>query len=138
MSATLRVRHNIEVAHRLSRLPGRCEAIHGHSMWAGLELAGAVNGDGLLEGLDFGEVKRAYRAHLDTEYDHRLLLDDADALAALHPTLPGLRRCPGDPTTEHIAQWIADWASRQWPQVPRVRVVVNETHVNAATFEVTR
>lgn len=135
MRATIRVRHNIEVAHRLSLLPGKCEAIHGHSMWVELELWGEVDDRGLLAGLDFGEVKRAYRGHLDGHYDHRLLLNDADELAHRHPGLPGLRLCPGDPTTENIARWVATWAAEYWPQVPRVRVTVHETHVNAATAE---
>lgn len=133
MTATLQVRHNIEVAHRLSLLPGKCEAIHGHSMWVDLELGGGLNGAGLLGGLDFGSVKRAFRGHLDAEFDHRLLLNRDDELAALD--LPGLRRCLGDPTTEHIAQWIGEWAVDQFPTCHGWRVRVQETHVNAASWQ---
>lgn len=137
MSATLQVRHNIEVAHRLSRLPGKCEAIHGHSMWVELELGGDVDDRGLLAGLDFGEVKREFRAHLDGEYDHRLLLHAGDPLADLEfgrGRLPGLRACPADPTTENIAEWIGFWAVRTFAQISAGVVTVRETHVNAASF----
>lgn len=134
MRSTLQVRHNIEVAHRLSLLPGKCENIHGHSMWIALEMCGAVDAAGLLGGMEFGAVKRAFRGHLDEWYDHRLLLNAEDPLAGLD--LPGTRLCAADPTTEHIARWIAEWASGTWPQVGGLRVVVNETHVNAASSEV--
>lgn len=134
MTATLQVRHNIEVAHRLSLLPGKCEAIHGHSMWVNLELAGRIwepGGEGRMNGLDFGAIKKEFRGFLDSEFDHRLLLNVTDPVAK--NDLPGLRLCPGDPTTENIARWVAKWAKDLWPV--HVKVLVNETHVNAASFE---
>lgn len=136
MSTLLRVRHNIEVAHRLSQLPGKCEAIHGHSMWVTLDLAGDLSATGMVAGLDFGVVKRAFRGHLDGEYDHRLLLNYDDPWAGIQ--LPGLRRCPADPTTEHIAAWIGAWALDQFTSCPEVQVAVDETHVNAAVWKATR
>jgi 6-pyruvoyltetrahydropterin/6-carboxytetrahydropterin synthase len=134
MTATIQVRHNIEVAHRLSLLPGKCEAIHGHSMWVELELAGDIDSTGILAGLDFGAVKRAFRGYLDSQFDHRLLLNENDDLAYLD--LPGLRTLPGDPTTELLARWIGQWAQAAFPfpQTPSGLVTVRETHVNAATY----
>ena len=134
MTAALRVRHNIEVAHRLSLLPGKCENIHGHSMWVTLELRGhAIDPSGRLGGLDFGAIKRAFRGHLDSTYDHHLLLNGDDPIAELK--LPGLRVCSGDPSTENIARWVAEWARLEWPATPGFRVTVDETHVNAAVWE---
>ena len=134
MSVSLRVRHNIEVAHRLTLLPGKCENIHGHSMWITLELRGGrLDPSGRLAGLDFGEIKRAFRAHLDSTYDHRLLLNSEDKLAELD--LPGARFCAGDPTTENLALWVAQWARHEFAGVPGFRVQVDETHVNAAVWE---
>lgn len=133
---TIVVRHNIEVAHRLSQLPGKCEAIHGHSMWVDLELAGYTDTNGLLEGLDFGTVKAAYREHLDSEYDHHLLLNAHDPLITTHPDLPGVRLFEGDPTTENIAAWIGGWAMGRFPNLNGWRVRVAETHVNAATWQI--
>jgi len=80
--ALIAVKHNIEVAHRLyESLPGnKCENIHGHSMWVTLELKGEIK-DGLLEGIDFGSLKKDFRGHLDEHYDHRLLLNASDPLA---------------------------------------------------------
>jgi 6-pyruvoyltetrahydropterin/6-carboxytetrahydropterin synthase len=132
------VRHNIEVAHRLSLLPGKCENVHGHSMWVELSLAAPVNTAGIVGGLDFGAVKRSFRGYLDDRYDHHLLLNARDELVGAK--IPGTVACDGDPTTENIARWVGEWALdafvagtpivEQWG----VEVRVNETHVNAATW----
>lgn len=133
MSAFIAVRHNIEVAHRLHLLPGKCENIHGHSMWVHLELAGQLDHRGLLDGLDFGAVKREYRKYLDTKYDHRLLLDVDDPLTSVGAVkLPGLRPTAGQPTTENIARWVGEWAVENFPSATGGTVTVHETHVNQA------
>lgn len=129
IGSSIVVRHNIEVAHRLSLLPGKCENIHGHSMWVELEITGAPDERGLANGLDFGSVKRAFRGYLDEWYDHRLLLNAEDELAEYD--LPGAVLCTGDPTTENIARWVLEWAHKEFDGV--VRTAVQETHVNAAT-----
>src|SRR5687768_2138149 len=154
----LEVRHNIEVAHRLFDLKGKCEAIHGHSMWVTMRLHGHINTSGVLEGLDFGGVKKHFREYLDTHYDHKLLLNEKDPFAqlvaskevikaAVHPNdevqdllrtediftlLPGLVAVPGDPTTENIARWVAKWSVGIFGLA--VDVHVQETHVNGAGF----
>lgn len=139
------VKHNIEVAHRLSLLPGKCQNIHGHSMQVELELSGGeLDERGIYEGIDFGSFKKTFREHLDAEYDHRLLLnkDDpwvqdllplgGDSSIAGKTQLPGQRLCPGDPTTENIALWIAEWAENDAGPYNVVRVIVWETATNMA------
>jgi len=160
----LMVRHNIEVAHRLYELEGKCENIHGHSMWVELKLFGHVNSKGVLEGLSFGEIKKQFRGFLDETFDHHLLLHEKDPWAAplyrllaedwVDPTdpkaaprtmyglvdyaskgrLPGLMTMPGDPTTENLAKWIADWAVDTF-HLP-CDVLVHETGVNASGISV--
>jgi 6-pyruvoyltetrahydropterin/6-carboxytetrahydropterin synthase len=128
-TALVAVRHNIEVAHRLWNLAGKCQQIHGHSMWVRMELTGPVDDRGLLDGMDFGAVKAVFRAHLDTNYDHRLLLDVDDPLNAVS-LLPGQHTTVGQPTTENIARWIGEWAAQRFALSGRVTVA--ETHVNEA------
>lgn len=139
---TLEVRHNMEVAHRLFQSPGKCENIHGHSMWVTMTLYGYVDNTGKVAGLDFGDVKKKFRGELDTKYDHHLLLNENDPWAQslgngcnCYPeethTLPGLVRCEGDPTTENLAYWIWQWASLTF-DVRGHEVHVAETDVNAA------
>jgi 6-pyruvoyl-tetrahydropterin synthase len=102
----------------------------------------AVNDDG--DQLEFGEVKKHFRHYLDTEYDHRLLLNEKDPWArALYnsdsagfattedgrSTLPGLRKVPGDPCTENITLWIAQWCAEEFRCTTFVEI--EETNTNA-------
>lgn len=158
-STSIAVKHNIEVAHRLFELPGKCEQIHGHSMWVTMELFGPVNDKGILGGIEYGDLKRIYRQHLDEVYDHRLLLNAMDPFARpifevdksatvdgeyfeVHKDrqvfLPGLQAMEGDPTTENIAKWIAQnmkleiAAHFNEATLFKLEVTVWETSVNMA------
>lgn len=140
------VKHNIEVAHRLWQLEGdKCQNIHGHSIWVEMRLHGHIDRNGILEGLSFGEVKKQFRTHLDTNFDHHLLLNEKDPWAQQigwfdEPRgviegphmLPGLIAVPGDPSTENIAKWIAVWAANTFHL--KADVHVQETHVNGAGY----
>lgn len=124
----IKLTHNMEIAHRLFLMPGKCQQIHGHSMKVDLTLHGHPDVNGVFEGLDFSDVKKTFREYIDTEYDHKLLLNKDDPWAQplglnMHiadvsndkatgaiERLPGLVICDGDPTTENLAMWIARWA----------------------------
>lgn len=137
MSYHLAIKHNIEVAHRLSLLPGKCENIHGHSMWVTLEVhsrAGQLDQNYLMDGLDFGSMKKAFRSHLDGEYDHRLLLNAEDPLLQ-QAVLPGVKILEGDPSTENIARLIGKWAQGEFGLDHFYRVDVWETSVNKAGWQ---
>jgi 6-pyruvoyltetrahydropterin/6-carboxytetrahydropterin synthase len=135
--------HEIQVAHRLTQLEGKCQNIHGHSMKVTLRLYGPFK-EGYFrdrEGriLDFGDCKSKFRDYLDSTYDHRLLLDKDDPWAQPlyhdyieldeEDELPGLAKCPGDPTTENIATWVQAWAANAF-DVEEVEVHVQETSTN--------
>ena len=150
MTTSIKVRHNIEVAHRLFESPGKCENIHGHSMWVELEIFGVLDSNGMLSGLDFGEVKKRFRGYLDSSYDHHLILNTKDPWSKevsydgeSFQQLPGVvELLAGDPTTENIAKDIAEWASNTFvgPELLdpyQIKVTVWETAVNAATWETT-
>jgi 6-pyruvoyltetrahydropterin/6-carboxytetrahydropterin synthase len=141
---SIKVKHNMEMAHRLSQTPGKCEAIHGHSWWVELEIGGDVDEHGLLGGLEFGEVKKLFRDHLDRTFDHHLLLHCEDDFLRLFlgdsqhersTHIPGCNLLPEDPTTENMAKFIGRWARQKWGLAFRYRVTVWETTVNAATWE---
>lgn len=158
MASSIAVKHNIEVAHRLYELPGKCEQIHGHSMWVTMELFGDVNSKGILGGIEYGDLKKLFRGYLDTEYDHRLLLNMSDPFSqplfmiedterGLHGRqvltdkqifLPGLQTTVGDPTTENLAKWISQAMLQELVNAGMVSyldgidVTVWETSVNMA------
>jgi 6-pyruvoyl-tetrahydropterin synthase len=142
--ATLTFSHDIQVAHRLWRLPGKCQNIHGHSMTVHITLLAPVVDD-VIGGWDFHDIKKVVRHHLDTEYDHRLLLNSVDPWAqplglnqhlasnnrsVIWPIecLPGLKTFENiDPTTENIAKAIWKWAKQEFDAAEGHQVVVRET-----------
>jgi len=88
--------------------------------------------------LEFGDVKQKFRHFLDQNFDHHLLLNEKDPWARdiipyTSSRLPGLTAMPGDPTTEHLAKWIAEWAMEEFASP--VDVVVHETAVNSAGYQ---
>lgn len=156
MTSTIAVKHNIEIAHRLFESKGKCENIHGHSMWVTMELTGRVNDQGMLGGIDYGPLKHIFRRHLDSEYDHRLLLNATDPFAkplfvlnaddsSGGPTgkqifLPGLNAAAGgDPTTENLSLWIMNamedalLVRNMVKDICKIEVQVWETSVNYAS-----
>jgi 6-pyruvoyl-tetrahydropterin synthase len=144
------VKHNIEVAHRLYRTQGKCEAIHGHSMVVTARFHGHINEEGLLidqydTPLEFGAVKSTFRGYLDGTLDHHLLLNQMDPWAQylgngkrnsegneIYELLPGLVPWEGDPTTENIARTIFRWMEEVYPNIAEVEVW--ETAVNMASY----
>lgn len=132
MLTEIRVKHNMEMAHRLSQSPGKCERIHGHSWWVTLSIRDEPDPTGKV--LEFGAVKKVFREFLDKFYDHHILLNEDDYI--IGRTLPGLHTMQGDPTTENIARDILIWAIRVFSGTGRggrkFRVEVWETATNCA------
>ena len=148
MTQSIAVIHNFEAAHRLYLTEGKCEAFHGHSFNALLQMVGPVDDKGMVCGLDFGGVKLNYRNHLDTWFDHRLLLNREDPWAqdqdpeqrygdGSERLLPGLMKLDGDPTTENLARWIGEWCQKMWQPngITAITLTVQETAVNAASWD---
>jgi len=147
----LKITHNMEVAHRLSRDTTKCKQIHGHGMQVTISFPGLEEGhNGMArtrygDTVEFGSAKRTFRSYVDSNYDHHLVLnaddDFAGELTFADPSgtewktkLPGLTTVPGEPTVENLARWIGEWAARQF----RTDVVcsIDETRTNGAEVRV--
>jgi 6-pyruvoyl-tetrahydropterin synthase len=142
----LKIRHNMEIAHRLSLDTGKCKQIHGHGMQVELTLLANEGPNGMAvnsanQSMEFGAMKNMFRVYIDTKYDHHLVLNESDPWAQLinistdrdmndWQSLPGLTTVPGDPTTENLCKWIAEWACANY----RVDVIctIAETATNGA------
>jgi len=141
MLQSILVKHNIEMAHRLWDLPGKCEHIHGHSWWCELTMWKRPDDRGII--VDFGEVKKAFRSYLDGTFDHRLALDVKDPLLAGMRTestkaqdfYPGLVIVPAMPTVENMSKWIGSWAEQNLPGMEQYEVRLWEASTNAAVWE---
>lgn len=133
---TIQIKHHFEAAHRLSCTQGKCERIHGHSWRVALELGGEVEEDtGMLLGLDFSDLKRAFRHYIDSSYDHHLLLNASDPLTKFD--LPGAMLVgSGDPTTENLAKAIGEWCAFEFAgsDITTIKATLWETETNMATW----
>ena len=151
----LKIRHNMEIAHRLSLSPGKCQQIHGHGMQVELTLFASAGPEGMAmnsaqEVLEFGEMKKQFRSYIDSTYDHRLVLNKEDPFAgpifminsvvqdsvvvdSEQKFLPGLSLVDGDPTVENLARWIAEWACINF--FCDVICSISETATNGASVQ---
>jgi 6-pyruvoyltetrahydropterin/6-carboxytetrahydropterin synthase len=152
MGQILRIKHNMEMAHRLFLTGGKCENIHGHSWWVTVSIHAddeALTEAGMLLGMDFGDLKSELRRYMDKNFDHHLLLNKEDPFAQLlapktqkhqaigdYLHLPGLKPFEGDPTTEMIAMDIGEFMQRELTETDyrRIECEVWETAVNCATW----
>jgi len=154
----LKIRHNMEMAHRLSKDTTKCKQIHGHGMQVEIVFMDLEEGpNGMAQTrygntIEFGSAKRLFRAHIDNMYDHRLVLNEEDPWAGpifsikdiqIDPAteigtvameeqifLPGLTIVADEPTVENMAKWIAEWAALTF----RCDIIcrIDETKTNGA------
>jgi len=142
MSHAVTVRHNFETAHRLPHLPGKCVSLHGHSWWAEITVTAPALESGLV--VEFGPFKRAVRVWIDEHLDHGVMLGPDDPLLPILRTHGKVYEVPGWPTVENVAALLADVGAdalhklRRAPGAGVTRVHVQETHVNAATWNAPR
>lgn len=140
------VHHNMELAHRLFTLPGKCQNIHGHGMKVSLGLLAEMDSYGYAIALDgtpieFGNVKKTFRAYIDEVFDHHLHLNQDDPWASElvfqsgieAGRLPGLQIWPGDPSTENFAVWIYE-AMQKTFNFTILNVEIAETGTNGVTY----
>jgi 6-pyruvoyl-tetrahydropterin synthase len=109
-----------------------------------LEVFGDVDERGII--IDFHVLKEWFKAFLDKEFDHRLLLWEKDPWLGqlrdvskkpegieLYP--PGIRLFTSDPTTESIARYIGQSARQLFGLQYRYRTVLEEGLHNGASWE---
>ncbi len=90
----LKVKTRFAGAHQLTMVGQKCENLHGHNWHVEVCVKGeALNPAGVLA--DFGDIKKAVRAVVDGELDHKYLNE--------LPVFDGVQ-----PTSERIAVYIAE------------------------------
>ena len=122
----------IAYAHRLWEYAGKCRRLHGHNAMIEVMLsATSVDENGFV--CDFSELQRQLGAWLDTHWDHRTFLCQADPLVEI------LRQAGEEvvvfrknPTCETFAQTLFETAIQQGLPVHSVRF--SENARNNATY----
>ncbi len=108
--------------HRLLKYEGKCRHPHGHN--GVLEITIASSGlDSLGMVIDFEEIKKKIQVWVDSELDHKMILNEED------PLVPILKKMgdpvvifPSNPTAENIAKYIFDYAKIQNLNVRAVKL----------------
>ena len=118
--------------HRLLNYDGRCRNLHGHNGRAVIVLEGKeLDERGML--IDFSDIKRSLRVWIDSELDHRMILNRADpAVPMLKELGEPLFLIDCNPTAENIAKLIYDKAVSSG--FPVVEVSLWETARAHATY----
>ena len=118
--------------HRLLDHDGVCKHPHGHNAVAEVEVrAGQLDHRNMV--WDFSDIKRIVKGWIDREIDHKMILRKDDPLvAALGQLGEPVFLVDRNPTVEHIARIIFEYASSQ--ELPVVRVTVWETPTSFAEY----
>ena len=91
-------------AHRLLGYAGKCRHLHGHNGVLEVEVS-AEELDGMGMATDFADVGAVVKGWVDSEWDHTLILNEADPLVPLlRAAGERLATLPGNPTAEAMAR----------------------------------
>lgn len=135
----IKVRHHLQMGHRLWMPRGKCNNLHGHTWKVLLTVEGEQDRSGML--LEYGALKTAWRTWLDEEFDHRMVLDSHDPLLEhlgygrsdqYEPIYPGLKTVNFNPTVENLSKYFAANASAIFPPGFNYGVELWEGDNNAA------
>lgn len=118
--------------HRLLEYDGVCKHPHGHNAVAEIEVkTGQLDNRNMV--CDFSDIKRIVKGWIDREIDHKMILRRDDPLVAPLAALgEPMFLVDSNPTVEHIARIIFDYAGSQ--HLPVVRVTVWETPTSFAEY----
>jgi 6-pyruvoyltetrahydropterin/6-carboxytetrahydropterin synthase len=118
--------------HRLLDYDGICKHPHGHNAVAEIDVrTGSLDNRNMV--CDFSDIKRIVKGWIDRELDHKMILRGDDPLVApLQALGEPIFIVDSNPTVEHIAKIIFDYASSQ--KLPVVEVRVWETPTSFASY----
>jgi len=91
-----------EATHRLLHYKGKCSRLHGHQWRVEVWIKGTINDTtGIV--VDFNCIK-----NIINRFDHQVILSEEDPLAECIRKYQDVVTTPSDPTSEHLAEIIAD------------------------------
>lgn len=111
----VQLKHHFDAAHRLPHLADgntKCASLHGHTWGVTLGITGPLQDD--MTVVEFGGIKKVWRAGIDTLFDHGTLLGHQDPL--LQPLL--------DHGTKVYVFGTGDAQGIPWPSVEGVTAVL--------------
>jgi 6-pyruvoyltetrahydropterin/6-carboxytetrahydropterin synthase len=108
--------------HRLLDYNGVCKHPHGHNAVAEIDVrSGSLDNRNMV--CDFSDIKRVIKGWIDAELDHQMILRHDDPLVEpLRKLGEPIFIVDTNPTVEHLAKLIFDFAKSQGFLVETVRV----------------
>jgi 6-pyruvoyltetrahydropterin/6-carboxytetrahydropterin synthase len=121
--------------HRLLDYDGVCKHPHGHNAVAEVDVrSGSLDSRNMV--CDFSDIKRVIKGWIDRELDHQMILRHDDPLVEPLRTLgEPIFIVDTNPTVEHLAKLIFDFARSQGFPVVAVRVWETPTSFASYTGE---
>lgn len=118
--------------HRLLKYTGKCKNLHGHNGVLEIEIAKPrLDERGFV--MDFSDISAVVKTWVDTELDHKMLLNDKDpVIASMKQHAQPFVTMKGNPTAEAIARHVYDWCRSQ--KLPVTAVTLWETPTSYASY----
>jgi len=108
--------------HRLLNYDGVCRHLHGHNALVEIDIT-AESLDGRDMVVDFSDIKRAVKAWIDRELDHKMILRHDDPMVeVLRAQGEPIYTIDSNPTAERLAKLIFDTARGLGFNVSAVRL----------------
>ncbi|HON81793.1 MAG TPA: 6-carboxytetrahydropterin synthase [Methanoregulaceae archaeon] len=127
MNSRIYKRVHFDASHRLMHYRGKCANLHGHRWKVEVWITGEVDpATGIL--VDYNAIKSIVE-----RFDHQIILNRDDPMAACIGQFQPVVTTPGDPTSELLAEIIRDTIEAECreagaaAQVERIRVWESET-----------
>jgi 6-pyruvoyltetrahydropterin/6-carboxytetrahydropterin synthase len=89
--------------HRIRGHEGPCRNMHGHNAHVEVECRGELDALGMV--VDFGRIRRVLETWIDANWDHRMILQKGDPMAAvLRERGEPVHEMDAPPTAENLAR----------------------------------
>jgi 6-pyruvoyltetrahydropterin/6-carboxytetrahydropterin synthase len=132
--------HDISAGHRVVGHENKCSHLHGHNFRVHFTVtAKALDDIGRV--IDFSVIKAQLCDWLETHWDHRFLMYEADELRIPLQEMASedIVSCPFNPTAENMAQYLCEVVGPQQLKgtgCQLIKCTIEETRKCSATYEI--
>jgi len=132
--------HDISAGHRVVGHENKCSHLHGHNFRVHFTVT-AERLDDIGRIIDFSVIKAQLCDWLETHWDHRFLMYEADELRIPLQKIASedIVSCPFNPTAENMAQYLCEVIGPQQLQgtgCQLIKCTIEETRKCSATYEI--
>ena len=132
--------HDISAGHRVVGHENKCSHLHGHNFRVHFTVT-AESLDDIGRVIDFSIIKAQLCDWLETHWDHRFLMYEADELLIPLQKIASkdIVSCPFNPTAENMAQYLCEVIGPQQLKgtgCQLIKCTIEETRKCSATYEI--